>query len=171
MQEIAVTANSEIEAINDRKLNFSTYVHTTEMRVVDGEQSKTEISQNIVIKFVGTTEEGSEYILRDVYESQPYIKIILDNDGFWKKLIYYNSDNSIFGTTVYSRLPNVPKDLLNSALCGYPISSYEYYNVTCTDVVNTEYTYQLEIKNSYKINNLDQVHHTKYVYVYERLFY
>lgn len=178
VQEIAGTANSEQEFIVDRKLGFSTYVHIIEMSVADGEQSKTEISQNKVIKFVGTTEEGSEYILRDVYEgkeSQSYIKVILDNDGFKKKDIFYNSDNSIFRTTTYSRLPNAPKDLLNSTLCAHPVydenSSMEYYNITCTDAVNTEDTYQLEIETSYKIKDIDQEHHMKSVYVYERLFY
>ena len=178
VQEIAGTANSEQEFIVDRKLGFSTYVHIIEMSVADGEQSKTEISQNKVIKFVGTTEEGSEYILRDVYEgkeSQSYIKVILDNDGFKKKDIFYNSDNSIFRTITYSRLPNAPKDLLNSTLCAHPVydenSSMEYYNITCTDAVNTEDTYQLEIETSYKIKDIDQEHHMKSVYVYERLFY
>lgn len=167
----------ETEYSMDKDINYVTYAYQKTTSMADGKQVGTSPTQTMTKEFVGETEKGREYILHNTYngvESGGMLRVYVDSDGFITEMSSYSSD-SLISTTLYTRLPNAPESISKSMVCGKPLvdenSVYEYYNLSCEDVVNTADEYKLVVKYSYKIKSVDKEYNQETHLTYKRFEY
>ena len=169
---------SETESIIDIETNWVVYYHSKYKTITDDSQVESEGIQITTKELISSSNDGKEYILRTTQDGKAntsYIKLILDASGFKTKTITYDSNNSFLSGNAFLKMPNAPESLSKVSVCYQPFfegtSPYEYYNVSCKDVVNTSETYQLVVESSSKMKNYDNVTRLKYIYTYNRFEY
>lgn len=166
---------SETESIIDNEISWVIYHYTKYKTINDESQTESESVQTTTKELISSSNEGKEYILRTAEngnENSSYTKVFLDSSGSIYKTITYNADNSFSSGNIYLKLPNAPEAFSKGSMYPKPIfdeaSTYEYYDVSCKDVISTSETYQYVVDNSYKIKNFDRIFYLKYVYTYNR---
>ena len=176
-QKVLSKSSSELEEITeyDEDINYASYQSSRLKLGADDEQTNKPVSAFTMTKeFVGETEKGRKYILHnksnDRETSRQYAYV--DSDGFITEL---SSDDPDASTYLYDRLPNAPESLSKSTECGRPLVDegcvYEYYNLSCEDVVNTADEYKLVVKHSYKFKYSNEESITEMHYTFKRFEY
>lgn len=167
------TSLYEIETSMDKDIYHAAYQKIT---YTYGEQNETITIQTMIKEFVGESEKGREYILHTTLNGagSGENRVYVDSDGFITEKSVYISD-SLISTTLYTRPPNAPESVSKFYVCGKPLvdenSSYEYYNLSCEDVVNTADEYKLVVKHSYKNKSVDKEYNQETHYIYKRFEY
>ncbi len=169
---------SETESVIDNEISWVVYNYSKYKTITDENQTESESVQTTTKELISSSNEGKEYVLRTTQNGKAnssYTKLILDSDGFKYKTMTYNADDSFSSGSIYLKMPNVPEDFFKGSICYKPIfdesSSYEYYDVSCKDVISTSETYQLVFESSYKMKNYDRIFYSKYIYTYNRFEY
>lgn len=170
---------SETESIVDNEIGWVVYNYSKYKTTTVENQTESESVQTTTKELISSSNEGKEYILRTTIQNEKvnssYTKIFLDSNGFKYKIMTYNADSSFSSGNIYLKMPNAPEDLSKGIMCSKPIfdenSTYEYYDVSCKDIVSTSETYQLAFESSYKIKNYDKTFYQKYIYTYNRFEY
>ena len=177
IQTISRKSLTESESSTDEDVNWTTYLSSKSTSIVDAERTESIYTQSVTKEFLGKSEKGREYILHHIYDGKESgnTHVYVDDDGFVTEASVYNSDNSLSGAYLYTRMPNAPESILKSSPCRKMVvaenSSYEYYNFSCENVVNTMDDYKLIVKETYKYKSKDQVHTQESHYAFKRFEY
>lgn len=176
-QKVLSKSSGESEEITvyDDVVNYAAYQSTVSKWMSDdGRVNNPVITYTTEKEFVGETEKGRKYILhhksngRETSRQYAYV----DSDGFITEL---SSDDPDVSTYLIDRLPNAPESLSKSTECGRSLvdenSVYEYYNLSCEDVVNTADEYKLVVKHSYKFKYSNEESITELHYTFKRFEY